>query len=100
MFKPSRHRTCLVALVAAGIAGSAQARDVAPQTPAPRTRLAVVETGQEFSIQTSPTGVPRAGQAGSAAGDRLALGLNLTLDRSLFAAAAKKPMEASDAQRR
>lgn len=101
MFTPSRHCLCLVALIATGLAaGSAQARNTAPLPATPRPHLAVVDTGGEFSIQTTPTGAPCTARSSGAAAGKLALGFNLKLDRSLFSAAGQTVSEASDAPHR
>lgn len=100
MFPPSRHLPSLGLAAIGMLASAAKAHDAAPQTPAPRTRLAIVQTGQEFSIQTSRTTAPRPVQAEVPVASKLALGFNLKFDRNLFDKAARPAMEASDAPRR
>jgi hypothetical protein len=104
MLSPARSGPRLCALLAAGLiasnshAGGPGGPSGVPLTP--RAELAVVETGQGFSIQPATVGTPRspARPAGTAA--MLALGANLKLDRSIFASAAHSRPESTDAQNR
>jgi hypothetical protein len=104
MFSPSRAGPYLAALIVAGLAaGSATAKDAGHRVvvaPPVRPHLMVIEGDQEFSIQPASTGAPCATRIPAATTSRLALGLNLKLDRSLFSAAVQARPESPDAPRR